>query len=374
MFLRITDYIERGSVDNRTQGTVLMTLWFKGVQQPIMVELAGDCLQDMAGALLEFRNARATRIPPQALEGQHRLEGIVGDMTSSRKVFSARDKKLHNSLYIEWFSPDGNAFLIEGEQFEHTISLPEWEMDEFDEQAQLMSNQQTMRDHIALWVREYSYLADDDRLPNYKWDIRLKEAEAIALVYMEVIRKYKYEPMGDIRVAFVMGWDHVLDEIAYADETGSPYSSRYTKMLGLFEILNDEEAGIVQDAMEATVFQEIMEITERAHAQFSSQMEKCEKQGTSIPISIHSLYSCLRFITPRVLACLIQEKEDYADFETLGKRIALCADQVKAFLPLSANLQRDFQLRTYEDQFNDIYEALLAYHDSLIAQGKKQHE
>ena len=69
---------------------------------------------------------------------------------------------------------------------------------------------------------------------------RLREAEAIAIAYQEVFQKYRLNPTGDIRLAFVMGWDDVLDNIAQSEETGTPCSCKSTGMLSLFDILNEQ--------------------------------------------------------------------------------------------------------------------------------------
>ena len=172
----------------------------------------------------------------------------AGDMTASRRMPVKGRKTMENALYLEWFTSHHDMVLLESTVFSIKVSLPEWIMDSCEEQAQIMANQQMLRTQVKEWSRAYSNHQEDGSLPDHHWDKRLREAEAIAIAYQEVFQKYRLNPSGDIRVAFVMGWDEVLDNIAQSEETGTPCSCKSTGMLSLFDILNEQEAREVTSA------------------------------------------------------------------------------------------------------------------------------
>lgn len=49
MIFRITDYVQRGTLDNRERGTIRLVLHLMGMPHPVRITLQGDCLQDLAG-------------------------------------------------------------------------------------------------------------------------------------------------------------------------------------------------------------------------------------------------------------------------------------------------------------------------------------
>ena len=60
MIFRITDYVHYGTLDNRKRGTVHLTLQLMGMPHPVNITLHGDCLQDLAGCVVDFRNPSPT--------------------------------------------------------------------------------------------------------------------------------------------------------------------------------------------------------------------------------------------------------------------------------------------------------------------------
>ena len=75
MIFRITDYVHYGTLDNRERGTVKLALQLMGMPHPVNITLQGDCLQDLAGCLVDFRNPSPRMLP--------------AELTSSRKTSGA---------------------------------------------------------------------------------------------------------------------------------------------------------------------------------------------------------------------------------------------------------------------------------------------
>jgi len=49
MAWRLHEHVLRGKIDNRTRGRVTGEIWLAGIDEPLVLELAGDCAPDLAG-------------------------------------------------------------------------------------------------------------------------------------------------------------------------------------------------------------------------------------------------------------------------------------------------------------------------------------
>ena len=98
MIFRITDYVQRGTLDNRERGTIRLVLHLMGMPHPVRITLQGDCLQDLAGCLVEFENPAPQMLPAELTALPDVIRGVTGDMTASRRMPVKGRKTLENSL------------------------------------------------------------------------------------------------------------------------------------------------------------------------------------------------------------------------------------------------------------------------------------
>jgi len=56
MAWRLHEHVLRGRIDNRAHGHVTGEIWLAGIDQPLVLELKGDCAPDIAGCELSFEN------------------------------------------------------------------------------------------------------------------------------------------------------------------------------------------------------------------------------------------------------------------------------------------------------------------------------
>lgn len=226
---RIDEAVERGEIDNTVEGKTTGRIWLAGNEQPLVLDLAGDCWRDLAGARLTFRNPapKAPAVLPLAAEQR----GVIGDMTASRKskAVLVSDQEAHalrtsgqeipfnwkNSLYLEWFSETDGRVLIESNGYELEISDPAWVMDEDAEEAQKLANLHAMRDCMTQLIRRVDPLAGDDE---FVWEERLKESERLSEAFVQVREKYGDDADAQRKEAFAMGWDGLLDALAREGE------------------------------------------------------------------------------------------------------------------------------------------------------------
>ncbi|MBK8477374.1 MAG: hypothetical protein IPL39_14065 [Opitutaceae bacterium] len=164
MAWRIDEAVIRGEIDNRTRGRVTGRLWLVGRDEPVLLELAGDCRRDLAGRFLEFTNphpkaADVSRLAPV----QH---GSAGELTASRKVRvpdipvdqigqyldAAQPVTSHwgNALYLDWFSDANGRVVIETAEYElRVVGDPVWEMTAGEEEIHRLLNACNIRDFMA---------------------------------------------------------------------------------------------------------------------------------------------------------------------------------------------------------------------------------
>jgi hypothetical protein len=163
MAWRIDEQVIRGEIDNRRKGRVTGRIWLTGRDEPVGLDLTGNPWADLAGHTLHFRNPQPKPGLPDGFTA--RQDGVVGDITASRKVkvpdcseqeFIAcyeerRPFPWHwaNCLYLEWFSATNGRVVIESGSYELEIDPePAWTMDADEEQAQRVRNAAALTDFM----------------------------------------------------------------------------------------------------------------------------------------------------------------------------------------------------------------------------------
>lgn len=244
---RIDTAILHGEIDNTERGRVLGKLWLLGREEPVVLDLNGDAWRDVAGTRVSFKNPT-----PQHQSAALRLNavqtGMAGDITASRKVkvFTVPEEEWQeayrqdriaevptewrNSLYLEWFTPEQGRCVVESADFEITVSGHEWQMDEDEEGAQRLANMQAMRDFLAGIIQRAEPKDEDEadleeedeggslELTEEEWEEQLKASDRLTDASMEAYEKYGEDDDSEEKTAFVMGWDHLLEDMADAQE------------------------------------------------------------------------------------------------------------------------------------------------------------
>ncbi len=207
MALRLDTAVIRGEIDNTTRGNVRGKLWLVGREDPVIIDLRGNAWRDVAGCKITFTNPNPSPRPASAI--QPKQKGHVGDITASHKV----EVETSNALYIEWFSEENGRVFIDGTDFKVSISAWVWEMDEAQEEAQKTSNLHAMRDWLAGIIQRPEPKEEEDDVfddSEDSWENSLKQSDRLADAHLEAVEKYSKEGLHDSRIAFVMGWDHML--------------------------------------------------------------------------------------------------------------------------------------------------------------------
>lgn len=156
MAIRLDKAIIRGEITNEVQGRVAGRIWLLGQPEPIELQLSGNCLRDLAGCRLLFENPLPRHDPSVTIVAT-RQNGVVGDMTASRKtrIPTVSDEELldyveaklpiptrvANCLYLEWFSELNGRMVVESSSFKLEMGLPQWTMSAAEDLQQTRESQ-----------------------------------------------------------------------------------------------------------------------------------------------------------------------------------------------------------------------------------------
>ncbi len=159
MAWRIEGNVVRGEIDNTVKGRVTGRIWLSEREEPLQLNLKGNCLRDLAGCRIVFSNLAAKPGDSQSLAIMQ--NGVCGDLTVSRKAkiptipieaIKDWDKPIPfrwgNVFYWEWFSQSNGRVVIEAVDYRYEISLPAWRMTKEEEILQRKENLAAMSDFM----------------------------------------------------------------------------------------------------------------------------------------------------------------------------------------------------------------------------------
>jgi len=143
MTWHITNYVERGEIDNRERDYVIGRIWLHGIAEPIQLDLVGNALEDLAGQCLRFENPWSRALPDDHRQLVGKQQGTVVEMTADRKVKepnipfiepeeleATEDPSLFhwaNGLYLEWHCTRHGRVVIESTEFKlEADSTTQW--------------------------------------------------------------------------------------------------------------------------------------------------------------------------------------------------------------------------------------------------------
>ena len=217
MAWRLHEHVVRGELDNRTRGRVTGRIWLAGVENPLVLDLLGDCEADLAGCLLRFENpapAPLTTRPPAP-----RQRGKAGDITAARKVRvfdipleeayatlkagGTPPEHMANSLYLEWCSALSGRFVIESTNYHLEVSEPAWRFtaEELIERKRMAAEESG--DAFAIEIREDGTEKEWDE---FRCEELLRESDARGEKYRRLLEKYLDHPDREQIIAHEMGW------------------------------------------------------------------------------------------------------------------------------------------------------------------------
>jgi hypothetical protein len=223
MAWRLHEHVLRGRIDNRSRGRVTGEIWLAGIDQPLVLELTGDCAPDLAGCELSFENP--TPIPMTTKPPASRQRGPAGDITAARKVRvfdvpieealamckrrETPPEHMANSLYLEWFSELNGRVVIESADYRLQVSEPAWHYtrEEIAERERRIADEQTP---FAIAITQDGETQDWDEI---RYEQFLRESDALTERYGRLLEKYADHPDSERIIAREMGWTWLEDAL-----------------------------------------------------------------------------------------------------------------------------------------------------------------
>jgi len=244
MAFRIHREVAHGEIDNTVRGTIRGRVWLAGQDEPLILDLKGNCHPDIAGCRVEFRNPRPAPCARTNTSLATDQSGEAGDMTASRKVrltdpsaladsgsdldVKPTPERWGNCLYLEWYSGRNGRVVIESPDYDVTVSAPEWRLTD-DEAANI--REQSAAAFAAFLAAVEEALPGPRETPEppasrpmdeFEWEQFLKHSDRRSARLGELTEKFMDDPARDRKTAEAMGWkwlEEVLDE-AGADDVG----------------------------------------------------------------------------------------------------------------------------------------------------------
>lgn len=220
MAWRFHENVLRGEIDNSTRGVVTGQVWLSGLEQPLMLDLRGDCHPDLAGCTLRFENPSPIPLPgdPPA----YAQFGATGDIMAGRKVrvfdipvsealaMMRRGEKppehWANSLYLEWYSLLNGRVVIESAEYHLRVSEPSWRFSKEELEERDRQTAEASQDFATV-----VYASDLPATPEPEWDEAryarlMQESERLGTRHRLLREQYAGHPEADRIIAREMGW------------------------------------------------------------------------------------------------------------------------------------------------------------------------
>jgi hypothetical protein len=228
MAWRLHEHVLRGKIDNRKRGRVTGEIWLAGIDQPLVLELTGDCAPDLAGCELSFENPDPIPMTTKPPAPQQR--GPTGDITAARKVrvfdvpieealaMSRRGETppehMANAMYVEWFSERSGRAVIESADYRLQISEPAWRYtkEEIAERDRRIAEEETP---FAFAITQYGETQEWDEV---RYEQFLRESDALTERYGRLLEKYADHPDSERIIAREMGWVWLEEALDRQDE------------------------------------------------------------------------------------------------------------------------------------------------------------
>jgi hypothetical protein len=228
MAWRLHEHVLRGKIDNRTRGQVSGEIWLAGIDEPLVLELTGDCAPDLAGCELTFQNPDPIPMATKPPAPQQR--GPAGDMTGARKVrvfdvpideaiaMSRRGETppeyMANAVYLEWFSERSGRVVIESADYRLQISEPAWRYakEEIAERDRRIDEKETP---FAVAITRDGETQEWDEV---RYEQFLRESDALTEKYGRLLEKYADHPDSERIIARELGWSWLEEALDQQDD------------------------------------------------------------------------------------------------------------------------------------------------------------
>ncbi len=240
MTWRLDGAVVKGEIDNTRRNCVVGRIWLNGCEEPLKLNLEGNCWSDIAGCKLTFKNPNpqvSAVKDAKYLNMNLNHNGTVGDITASLKVrvldVSLKEavkmkqrgenppEHIGNCLYMEWYSKSNGRVVVESADYELSVSDYVWRMRPEDEMDEEFTAAEWMEGFAEIMDEEFMGFDDTyEARPMNEWDWEkfMKEGDVQTEKFIHLFDEYKDHPDREQIIASEMGWTAVLGGVQSEQE------------------------------------------------------------------------------------------------------------------------------------------------------------
>lgn len=162
MTIHLSSAVVQGYLANEAPGLITGRIELAGASAPLMLELNGNFLRDIAGCRIEFYNPLPRVQPAQQHLRTPVQIGDAGEMTASHRVVrtqrhcdfpdspivQASKTSLKNLFFLEWFNTENQRIVIQSWHWNLRVSAPLWGLTKPQEQDQIQHNRHLRRQFL----------------------------------------------------------------------------------------------------------------------------------------------------------------------------------------------------------------------------------
>jgi hypothetical protein len=194
------------------------------MEEPLELDLEGDCHADLAGCLLKFVNPAP--VPMVTRPPAPQQQGTAGDITAARKVrvfdipiaeaypMLKRGEKvpehMANSLYLEWYSERSGRVVIESSDYRLDISEPVWRFTA----EELAARERRAAEDNTPFAIAMDADGNEEVWDEFRCEQLLRESDLTGENYRQLLEKYSDHPDSERIIAHEMGWTHLEEALA----------------------------------------------------------------------------------------------------------------------------------------------------------------
>ncbi len=167
-FIDLSPHLISGMIDNSVRGKTYGELLINGLEKPLLLELNGNTMSDLAGCVVTFRTKRSFPLDLSEIDFlPHEQKGAVGSISASVKGETMIGSRMvmANLLGIQWYNFSNlMEFIIEISEFELSINLPSWTLSKSEINLQKDALEATRQLFDELCSEFEEELLEDDML------------------------------------------------------------------------------------------------------------------------------------------------------------------------------------------------------------------
>ncbi len=214
MTIHLESGVERGEIDNRTQGVVQGRFWLVQRPDPLEFRWEGNCRRDLAGRLTRFTHLTPTVLP--LLEPTEWLNGVLGDWTAESPLALAHLPPPARWLSLEWYPDPQIRMVLQGNAFQVERSEPQWRLTAAEDEQQRRAARKIFQTYLqplndAIEQARAAEPRHKEVWDEFDYELNLRTLDGVKAKCVEVFEKYGLSEELPEVLGEELGWHQNYD-------------------------------------------------------------------------------------------------------------------------------------------------------------------